>query len=446
MDELNNDLERMDEMKNGSRALFSRAKRVIPGGVNSPARAFGAVGGEPIFFEKGAGARLTDVEGKEYIDYVGSWGPFILGHHHPAVTEALHRQVDLATSFGAPSELEVELAELLTSKIAGLDSVRLVSSGTEATMSAVRVARGFTGRNRMVKFEGCYHGHGDSFLIAAGSGLLTHGVPSSPGVTPGTAADTLLAPFNDLDAVRELFEREGEAIACVIIEPIAGNMGVIPARREFLAGLRTLCDEHGALLIFDEVMTGFRVAFGGAAELYGIVPDLVTYGKIIGGGLPVGAYGGRKEVMDVVSPVGPVYQAGTLSGNPLAVAAGLATLKTLLESDPYDRLDALGEVLEQGIRTLLLQNRNLGATVNRVGSMITLFFANYPVASYNDAVRSDREQFARFFHGMLEESIYLPPSQFEAWFISAAHTVGDIEMTIDAVSRRIATLQSEVSG
>ena len=311
-------------------------------------------------------------------------------------------------------------------------------------MSAVRLARGSTGRNRIVKFEGCYHGHGDSFLIAAGSGLLTHGVPSSPGVTPGTASDTLLAPFNDLERVSELFEQEGEDIACVIIEPIAGNMGVIAADQEFLAGLRALCDQHGALLIFDEVMTGFRVAFGGAAELYGVVPDLVTYGKIIGGGLPVGAYGGRREVMDVVSPVGPVYQAGTLSGNPLAVAAGLATLNTLLETNPYARLEQMGERLQQGIEAVLQKNNALPGTVNRVGSMVTLFFANTPVRTYSDAVRSNTDLFARFFHGMLEEAVYLPPSQFEAWFLSAAHTDEDVDQTLEAVSRVMVTLPAEV--
>ncbi|MBC8145074.1 MAG: glutamate-1-semialdehyde 2,1-aminomutase, partial [bacterium] len=304
--------------------LFERAQRVIPGGVNSPVRAFGAVGGTPLFFEHADGAYLTDAEGTRYLDYVGSWGPFILGHGHPRVREAIHLQTDRATSFGAPSRLEVELAELLVELIPGLESVRLVSSGTEATMSAVRVARGYTGREKFIKFEGCYHGHGDSFLIRAGSGMLTHGAPSSPGVTAGAAADTLIAVYNDIDSVRELFDANVGQIAAVIIEPIAGNMGVVGSASGFLNELRTLCTDNGAVLIFDEVMSGFRVALGGAAAIYGITPDLFTFGKIIGGGLPVGAYGGRRDIMNTVSPIGKVYQAGTLSGNPLAVAAGLA--------------------------------------------------------------------------------------------------------------------------
>ncbi len=415
-----------------SKELFERGIKVMPGGVNSPARAFGAVGGEPIFFRSARGNRLYSEDGGEYLDYVGSWGPFLLGHGHPAVTEALHEQVDLSTSFGAPCRVEVELAELLTDAIPGLDMVRLVSSGTEATMSALRVARGYTGRDRVVKFEGCYHGHGDSFLISAGSGLLTHGVPSSPGVTTGTAADTILAPFNDVEALEKIFATEGESIACVIIEPIAGNMGVIPSDPEFLQRLRELCSEHGVLLIFDEVMTGFRVAFGGAAELYGITPDLVTYGKIIGGGLPVGAYGGRREVMEVVSPVGPVYQAGTLSGNPLAVRAGLATLRTLQEHPPYEQLERQGAALQQGLQSILEEPGMPDGRINRVGSMITLFFTDQEVTSFDGAVSSDTRLFARFFHGMLSSSIYLPPSQFEAWFLSALHNDEDIAGTIDA--------------
>ena len=427
-------------MADVSKDLFERGVRVMPGGVNSPARAFGAVGGEPIFFESAEGTRLRSVEGREYLDYVGSWGPFLLGHGHPAVREALHRQVDLSTSFGAPCRQEVELAELLCESIPGLDMVRLVSSGTEATMSALRVARGFTGRDRVVKFEGCYHGHGDSFLISAGSGLLTHGVPSSPGVTAGTAGDTLLAPFNDGDALERLFAEEGETIACMIIEPIAGNMGVVPAERHFLERARELCTRHGALLIFDEVMTGFRVAFGGAAEIYGIVPDLVTYGKIIGGGLPVGAYGGRREIMEVVSPVGPVYQAGTLSGNPLAVTAGLATLRELQQNPPYQRLEALGTELQRGLQSAVDSLESINGTINRVGSLITLFFTDHEVTSFASAVSSDTKLFASFFHGMLEESIYLPPSQFEAWFLSAAHSEGDIERTVATAGQVLADL------
>ena len=425
-----------------SKELFERARRVIPGGVNSPARAFGAVGGGPIFFSSASGCRLVDVDDREYVDYVGSWGPFILGHQHPRVVEVLLRQVETATSFGAPCRQEVELAELVTGAIDGVDMLRLVSSGTEATMSALRVARGFTGRNRVVKFAGCYHGHGDSFLISAGSGLLTHGVPSSPGITPGTAADTLIADYNDLDGVRKIFEAQGEEIAAVIVEPIAGNMGVVPSTPEFLQGLRELCTEHGALLIFDEVMTGFRVAFGGAAEIYGIGPDLVTYGKIIGGGLPVGAYGGRREVMEIVSPIGPVYQAGTLSGNPLAVAAGLETLRILREEPPYARLEELGARLESGLRRVTAEAGEEW-TINRQGSMITLFFTPGPVTGYAEATSSDTELFGRFFHAMLERGEYLPPSQFESWFISAAHTVEDIDRTIERAASAISSAVRE---
>lgn len=422
--------------------LFVRGLKVMPGGVNSPARAFGAVGGEPIFFERALGNRLYSEDGREYLDYVGSWGPFLLGHGHPAVTRALHEQVDLSTSFGAPCRVEVELAELLTDAIPGLDMVRLVSSGTEATMSALRVARGFTGRDRVVKFEGCYHGHCDSFLISAGSGLLTLGVPSSPGVTAGTAADTILAPFNDIEAIEKIFAANGKTIACVIIEPIAGNMGVIPSEPEFLHRLRELCTENGSLLIFDEVMTGFRVAFGGAAEIYGIIPDLVTYGKIIGGGLPVGAYGGRRDVMELVSPVGPVYQAGTLSGNPLAVRAGLATLRTLQNDPPYERLELLGASLQKGLQEILEESGMPGGSINRVGSMITLFLTEERVTSFKSAVSSDTTRFARFFHGMLDASIYLPPSQFEALFLSAVHSDEDIQRTIEAARSVLRTIDS----
>ncbi len=422
-----------------SSSLFERGRRVIPGGVNSPVRAFGAVGGTPVFFERAEGAILIDADGNRYIDYVGSWGPFILGHGHPAVIEALHRQADLATSFGAPSRLEVELAELLTGLIPGLDMVRLVSSGTEATMSAVRLARGYTGRDKIIKFEGCYHGHGDSFLIRAGSGMLTHGAPSSPGVTAGTAADTLIAGFNDIESVRDLFDANTGEIAAVIIEPIGGNMGVVPATREFLGGLRDLCTANGTVLIFDEVMTGFRVALGGATSLYNVRPDMYTFGKIIGGGLPVGAYGGRREIMEVVSPLGPVYQAGTLSGNPLAVAAGLATLAALQEENPYPELEKRGERLESEL-TALAAARAIPVTVNRVGSMITLFFTEGPVQTFAQAVASDTTLFGRFFHAMLNRGIYLPPSQFEAWFLSAAHGDAEYERTIEAADDVFAEL------
>lgn len=413
--------------------LFERARRVIPGGVNSPVRAFGAVGGTPVFFEHAEGAFVVDAEGTRYLDYVGSWGPFILGHGHARVREAIHLQADRATSFGAPSRLEVELAELLVELIPGLDSVRMVSSGTEATMSAVRVARGFTGREKFIKFEGCYHGHGDSFLIRAGSGMLTHGAPSSPGVTAGAAADTLIAIYNDIESVRALFDANKGDIAAVIIEPVAGNMGVVPATSSFLSELRTLCTANDTLLIFDEVMSGFRVALGGAASLYGITPDLFTFGKIIGGGLPVGAYGGRGDVMNVVSPVGNVYQAGTLSGNPLAVAAGLATLRTLVEMNPYETLAARTASLASGIAAAA-EPKGVRVAINNVGSMITVFFNDRPVVDYAGAVSSDTAAFAKFFHAMLRQGIYLPPSQFEAWFVSTMHDPEDITRTIVAAA------------
>ncbi|MGE3799789.1 MAG: glutamate-1-semialdehyde 2,1-aminomutase [Candidatus Kapaibacterium sp.] len=422
-----------------SQNLFSRAQQVIPGGVNSPARAFGGVGGEPIFFASAKGCRMTDVDGNHYIDYVGSWGPFILGHGDERVLKSLRGQLELATSFGAPSEAEVEIAELLTTLIPGLDMVRLVSSGTEATMSAVRVARGYTGRNKIIKFEGCYHGHGDSFLIKAGSGLLTLGEPNSPGVTPGTAADTLVAEFNNIDSVRSLFAEHRGDIAAVIIEPIGGNMGVVPSTPEFLTALRELCLAEGSLLIFDEVMTGFRVALSGAASIYNVIPDMYTYGKIIGGGLPVGAYGGRREIMECVSPVGPVYQAGTLSGNPMAVSAGLATLRALIEDDPYPSLEEKGATVEFELKRMI-ENYNLPGVINRVGSMLTLFFTREPVQNYTSAVASDTALFARFFHGMLNRGIYLPPSQFEAWFLSATHADEDIQSTLEAADSVLSEL------
>lgn len=426
-----------------SRELFERGSRVMPGGVNSPARAFGAVGGIPPFFAAADGNTITDVDGRSYIDYVGSWGPFILGHQHPSVLDAITAQLERATSFGAPTEVEVELAELLVEQIDGLDMVRLVCSGTEATMSAIRLARGATGRDRIVKFAGCYHGHGDSFLIEAGSGALTHGVPSSPGVTDATASDTLTARFNDVTDIERIFAEEGEMIAGVILEPIAGNMGVVPADPDFLTRLRTLCTVHGALLIFDEVMTGFRIGFGGAAARYGILPDLFTYGKIIGGGLPVGAYGGRRDIMEMVSPVGPVYQAGTLSGNPLAVSAGLATLRTLLDLDPYDDLESAGAALEMGLAASI-ERHSVPATINRVGSMITLFFTDRTVTSFDDAKSSDTRRFTRFFHAMLEARFYLPPSQFEAWFLSICHDRDDIDRTLEAADRALAAMTEPV--
>lgn len=429
-------MDRTTTIRAKSEALFNRAVQSIPGGVNSPVRAFGGVGGTPVFFQSAQHAWLTDVDGNRYIDYVGSWGPFILGHGDERVVEAMRRQTELATSFGAPSQLEVEIAELLTELIPGLDMVRLVSSGTEATMSALRLARGYTGRNKVIKFEGCYHGHGDSFLIKAGSGMLTHGAPSSPGVTPGTAADTLVASFNDLASVQELFQANKGEIAAVIIEPIGGNMGVVPATQEFLNGLRTLCTEHGTVLIFDEVMTGFRVALKGAASLYGIVPDMVTYGKIIGGGMPVGAYGGKKEIMQVVSPLGPVYQAGTLSGNPLAVAAGLATLRALIEDNPYPALEEKGQTLHTEIQERA-EKVGVPVTINRVGSMFTVFFTDHVVNGYADVMQCNTELFAQFFHGMLDRGVYLPPSQFEGWFISIRHGDNEIQQTLDGVEESL---------
>jgi glutamate-1-semialdehyde 2,1-aminomutase len=415
-----------------SNALFSRATTVIPGGVNSPVRGFGAVGGTPVFFEKGEGAWLTDVDGNRYIDYVGSWGPFILGHGEPRVVEAIRAQALLATSFGAPSRLEVEMAELLVGLLPGLDLVRLVSSGTEATMSAVRVARGYTGRDKIIKFEGCYHGHGDSFLIRAGSGMLTHGAPSSPGVTAGTAADTLVARFNNIESVKELFAENPGEIAAVIIEPIGGNMGVVASDDAFLQELRSICTELGTVLIFDEVMTGFRVALRGAASRYNIIPDLYTLGKVIGGGMPVAAYGGREDIMSVVSPIGAVYQAGTLSGNPLAVAAGLATLRILIENDPYPALEAAAMRIESGLMASAAR-WDIPLTVNRVGSMLTPFFTDRIVTDYSSATTCHTGHYAAFFHAMLDRGIYLPPSQYEAWFISTAHGSEELDATLTAI-------------
>jgi glutamate-1-semialdehyde 2,1-aminomutase len=411
---------------------FERARRVTPGGVNSPVRAFGSVGGTPRFIQSASGARLTDVDGVEYIDYVGSWGPMILGHDHPEVREALMLALASGTSFGAPSPGEVELAEMVVGMVPGVDRVRFVNSGTEATMSALRLARAATGRDGVIKFRGGYHGHADPFLVEAGSGAATLGVPSSPGVTEGAARDTLVAEYNDVASVRTLLEVNAGKVAAIMVEPVAGNMGCVPPRDGFLEALRGLCDEHGALLIFDEVMTGFRLAPGGAQELYGVVPDLTTLGKVIGGGLPVGAFGGRESLMRRVAPEGPVYQAGTLSGNPLAMAAGLATVGHLRENpDVYTTLERLGARLEAGYRRIL-DGRQGSLSWNRVGSMATLFFSAGPVTGWESAGGADRDRFARYFHGMLERGIYLPPSQFEAAFISAAHTEADIDRTVDA--------------
>jgi glutamate-1-semialdehyde 2,1-aminomutase len=415
-----------------SEALFERARRRMPGGVNSPVRAFKAVGGTPRFIARAQGARVFDEDGNAYVDYVGSWGPMLLGHGHPAVVEAIQKQAAIGTSFGAPTRLEVEMAETLARLVPSLEKVRMVNSGTEATMSAIRLARGATRRPKIVKFEGCYHGHGDSFLIKAGSGAATFGTPDSPGVTEPTARDTMTARFNDLESVRRRFQTHVGAVAAVIIEPVVGNMGVVPPRPGFLEGLRELCDLHGVFLVFDEVMTGFRVARGGAQELFGVRPDLTTLGKVIGGGLPVGAYGGLVSLLSLVAPEGPVYQAGTLSGNPLAMAAGLAQLRAI-EADRglYERLDRLGTLLEEGLREAIAAGGH-PCRVGRVGSMWTLFFNPREVTDWDTAARSDTARYGRFFHAMLERGFSLAPSQFEANFLSAAHTEADVEATVAA--------------
>jgi glutamate-1-semialdehyde 2,1-aminomutase len=426
-----------------SQHLFDQAQRVIPGGVNSPVRAFKSVGGTPVFFERAEGARLYDVDGNQYVDYVGSWGPMLFGHAMPEVVEAVRVAAAGSTSFGAPTEIEIRLAELVVELVPSIEKVRMVNSGTEATMSAVRLARGYTGRDKLVKFEGHYHGHGDFFLIAAGSGALTFGEPNSPGVTPGNARDTLLARFNDLSSVRALVDANRGEIACIIVEPIAGNMGCIPPEPGFLQGLRRLCDEHGIVLIFDEVMTGFRVAPGGAQWLYDVRPDLTTLGKIIGGGLPVGAYGGRADIMDYVSPVGPVYQAGTLSGNPLAMHAGYAVLRRILDDpDVYNRVGAYSAALETGTRENL-RDLGLDLYLTRVGSMNGLFFTSEPVTDYDTARRCDTDAFARYFHAMLEQGIYLAPSQFEAFFVSDAHGEEELELTLQSQRRALETVYAE---
>lgn len=411
--------------------LFNRAQQVIPGGVNSPVRAFRAVGRAPLFIREASGPTITDVDGNSYIDYVGSWGPMILGHAHPVVIEAIREAAARGTSYGAPTELEVELAAEIISAFPSIERVRLTSSGTEAAMSAIRLARGFTGRDRIVKFDGCYHGHSDSLLVKAGSGLATFGTPDSAGVPADLARHTIVVPYNDAEALAKTFDEQNGEIACVIIEPVAGNMGCVPPRAGYLEAVREITSRHGALLIFDEVITGFRVAYGGAQELYGVRPDLTCLGKIIGGGLPVGAFGGRADVMDKLAPLGPVYQAGTLSGNPLAVTAGLAILKLLRESNPYAELERLGSKLEQGVRAAAAE-AGIPATVNRVGSMMTAFFTEGPVTDWLSAKNSDTDRYARYFRAMLDEGIYLAPSQFECAFVSLAHTDGLIEKTIDA--------------
>jgi glutamate-1-semialdehyde 2,1-aminomutase len=418
-----------------SRAAFGRARELIPGGVNSPARAFGGVGGEPIFFRAAAGQWLTDIDGNRYLDYIGSWGPMILGHRHPRVVAAIEAVLATGTSYGAPTEAESRLAELVIAAVPSIEKVRLTSSGTEAAMSAVRLARGFTGRDKIVKFAGNYHGHGDSLLVAAGSSAATLGVPDSPGVTAGTARDTLVLEYNQPEELVDLFAREGDAIAAVLLEPVVGNMGLVRPQPEFLAVARRLTRHHGALLVFDEVMTGFRLSLGGAQELLGVVPDLTILGKIVGGGLPLAAYGGRADVMDHVLPAGKVFQAGTLAGNPLAVAAGTATLETLRDTPPYDLLERHGAALEAGFREAAAA-AGLPVWIARVGSMMTIFFQRgpkpLPVTGWRSAAQSDRDRYAAFFWGMIDRGIYLPCSQYEALFISAAHTEADIAATVAA--------------
>ena len=420
-----------------SKSLFEAACRRIPGGVNSPVRAFRGVGGDPFFVAYGKGARIWDVDGRSYLDFLGSWGPLILGHAAPSVVAAITEAAARGTSYGAPTGLEVEMAEAITAAYPSIELVRLVSSGTEAAMSAIRLARGATGRPLLVKFDGCYHGHVDSLLVKAGSGGATFSIPDSAGVPEPLAQLTLTAPFNDLDAVRAIFRERGREIAAVIVEPVAGNMGVVPPRPGFLEGLRELTLAHDAVLIFDEVITGFRVAYGGAQELYGVHADLTCLGKVIGGGLPVGAYGGSRRLMSHVAPLGSVYQAGTLSGNPLAVAAGLATLAQLRDRDVYKRLDALGGELERGLRNAAEQ-ANVPMTVNRVGSMLTAFFCGGPVTDYASAKRSDTKRYARYFHAMLERGVFLAPSQFEAAFVSLAHTDADIALAARATAQALA--------
>ena len=423
-----------------SARLFQQAQALIPGGVNSPARSFRGVGGEhPLFIQRGQGSHIWDADGNEYVDFVGSWGPLILGHAHPRVVETLQKAIHDGTSFGAPTEREVELAHLIHQAFPSVEMVRLVNSGTEATMSAIRLARAFTGRSTVVKFTGCYHGHTDALLVRAGSGLATHGIPTSAGVPEAYAQETLVAEYNDLASVESLFETYPAEIAGVIVEPVAGNMGVVPPNPGFLEGLRRITQEHGALLIFDEVITGFRIAYGGAQERYGTQADITCLGKVIGGGLPVGAYGGRREVMEQVAPLGPMYQAGTLSGNPLAVTAGIETLKALQGRGVYEALESKGAHLEKGFGAAA-QEVEMPVTVNRVGSMLTAFFNPGPVDTWEAVNTSDRDRYARFFQGMLRRGVYLAPSQFEAAFVSLAHSAEDLEQTVVAAGEALREL------
>ncbi|MEW6728764.1 MAG: glutamate-1-semialdehyde 2,1-aminomutase [Pseudomonadota bacterium] len=423
-----------------SHELFIQAQKHIPGGVNSPVRAFRGVGGEPIFFERAQGAALFDVDGKRYIDYVGSWGPMIAGHTHPKVIEAVKSAAERGLSFGAPTAIETRMADLLCEIVPSLEMVRMTSSGTEATMSAIRLARGYTGRDTIIKFEGCYHGHGDSLLVKAGSGMLTLGVPSSPGVPAALAQHTLTLEYNNLAQVEQVFAEKGGEIACVIVEPVAGNMNCIPPKPGFLEGLRAVCTRYGAVLIFDEVMTGFRVALGGAQEHYGVMPDLTTLGKVVGGGMPVGAFGGRREIMEYIAPLGPVYQAGTLSGNPVAMAAGLATMELIMEPGFYETLAARTQNLCDGLREAA-KEAGIPFTTNNVGGMFGFFFTDKgTVETFADVGQCDIERFKRFFHAMLDEGIYLAPSAFEAGFVSGAHSCQDIDTTVETARRVFKTL------
>lgn len=422
-----------------SKKLFAQALKVIPGGVNSPVRAFRAVGLEPLFVSKAKGSKVYDADGRDYIDYVSSWGPMILGHAHPHVRKAMARALSNGWSYGAATELEVRLAQRISKAIPSMELIRMVSSGTEAAMSALRLARGFTGRDKMIKFEGCYHGHGDSFLVKAGSGAITFGVSDSAGVPESLAANTLVAPYNDLQAVQILFDQNPSQIACVIVEPVAGNMGVVLPREGFLKGLEEVCRQNGALLIFDEVITGFRLTYGGVQKIFRLTPDLTCLGKVIGGGMPVGAYGGRREIMEKIAPLGPVYQAGTLSGNPLAMTAGLATLEVLSQKDNYKKVDQTTEELCKSLENLFYQ-KGVPARINRCGSMFTLFFTGDEVFDYTSAKKSDTGQYAKYFQKMLQAGVWLPPSQFEACFTSLAHTPKDTERTLQAAASALETL------
>ncbi len=431
------------KMRENSRQLFEKAQQYIPGGVNSPVRAFRAVGGTPVFIKSAKGPYLYDEDGNQYIELINSWGPMVLGHAHDSVEKAVADALQFSFSFGAPTRKEVEIAELIVDMVPSLEKVRMVNSGTEATMSAIRLARGYTGRDKIIKFEGCYHGHGDSFLIAAGSGAVTFGTPDSPGVPKGVANDTLTVRYNDLEHVKQVVDANPNQIAAIILEPVAGNMGCVLPAEGFLQGLRDLCTKEGIILIFDEVMTGFRLSRGGAQERFGIMPDLTTLGKIIGGGMPVGAYGGRKEIMDFVSPAGPVYQAGTLSGNPIAMAAGFAMLQYLNQHpETYEQLESIGQQIATGMKASL-QKLNLNFTINHIGSMLTLFFTDRPVTDFETAKTSDTALFGKYFHAMLNEGVYLAPSQFESLFFSTALTDQHIKHLIDANEKALSLIINE---